>query len=337
MNYIRRDGDVAAALLQDVLEQQQHDDDADAIIPEGCSKESYAALMELPKFVINVDRDHDRFMQFAMNNARLGKSFSNTCRVQAVDGMNCDNIVTPQEAPFPKVQKMAGPVAVSHMSIWRYVLDNNITAALIMEDDTLADRVSNFLGYMCEAVSKQEDWDMFRPSHLQIKKSFGHERFTAAMLARNKHFYRDYKWTGQHVNEWRHMKEQCRNFYGTDMYMITKEFAKDALHSYDIYKTGLVDDFNKYAKTARHSCFDVPITGTSGEAKMNQNSENMHPQLMHSKVKSELLRTEAAKAVPDCPAAHLQHSCWGFEDLSCTAGFDCDGGRSAIEEVQEYE
>jgi len=333
MDDVTDNGRIAAALIEDVL---THESDE---LPAGCSASAFEALSDMPKYVLNVDRHNERFMQFAMNNALQGAAFANTCRVQAVDGANCPDIITSDEIPVPMAQKMAGPIAVSHMAIWRYIYDNEIPVALVMEDDALAGCVPHFLEYMCAAVDNLSEYDYFRPNHLPMDLMDGHERWDPEQIQHAKHNLQNDSWVGSTFSPNRNLRETCRDYFATDIYIATYEFAKNALETYDIYSMGLVDNFTNFAPDARFGCYDVPIASTSGLTRKSSlsNSENQHPEVMHEQVTDPFLRMEGARAIKDCADPHLLHQCWTFEQLTCLESEDCDQtALAAVEEPTDY-
>ena len=93
--------------------------------------------------MINADASSERFARLSETVNRMGMD---VCRVQADLVENCN-------------QTFENVCGTSHRKIWRYMDQNNIPVALVMEDDALGRISPDFCDYMSSLVTNMSSSD----------------------------------------------------------------------------------------------------------------------------------------------------------------------------------
>ena len=179
-------------------------------------------VADVPKFVISMRPKGARTARIAQRFAEFGGAFQNSCRVQAVIGKEC-----PLEKAWRHAQASAG-CFLSHMKVWRHIVDNRIPVAIVMEDDALGQTHPNFLEYLQEVVNLHEEFDVFR-LHLQYRKEAKvRGKFKDVVTVSDEHLLQH-----EHYIEKENSYDQCRKPTSCAMYVMTlagAEFHLKNLH-----------------------------------------------------------------------------------------------------------
>lgn len=274
--------------------------------PEGVQP-SELSISNVPKFVISTGQYGKRTLPLVQELQKYGRAFQNTCRVQAVVGSQCFG--------FWRGQLMVGPASVStsHMKIWQHMLDKQIPVAMVMEDDALGLSAPNLISLLQTALDRYRNYDIFRVSQIPVPSH--------TMLK-------------QEVNAsiWHHEEKKCREFYGTQMYIMTLAGAKFALTNfqygisphaldvYDVYNHSAYTNLDAY----RVECFSKGImrfmTDEEGDWSFHDewhvNSESAHPEnITTMSTLSSTNKLLIQDVLPDCPAAGiLMEPCANFKE-----------------------
>jgi len=259
-------------------------------------------LSDIPKFVISTAKDGRRTLPFVHEIQKYGTAFKNTCRVQAVVGAQCIDFW------HGALELGASSVSNSHLKIWQHMVTEQIPVAMIIEDDAIGLTARNWIPLLQKALDRHKSYDLFRVSQIPVP---------GARYMKND--------LNPRIVE--HQEGKCRQFFGTQLYIMTLAGAKLSLesillgatrHSLDVYLNSNNQTVYKNIDSFRIECFGNGIMRFMNDAegdfskgyeihdKSKVDSERIHPGIIQNttQLSSEDKRL-IEEVLPDCPTGGI--------------------------------
>lgn len=117
--------------------------------------------LSIPTFIINMERNIDR--KKSMIEKIKDSGLNNFNFVKAIDGKTdlCNHNFKVKD----NININIGEIGcfLSHLNIWKYIIDNNIEYALILEDDTIFNTTFNFyMNYIMKNIHLYKSYDLIK-------------------------------------------------------------------------------------------------------------------------------------------------------------------------------
>ena len=257
-------------------------------------------LADIPKFVVGLWREDARIVAMTNRFLDFGNAFNQACRVQGVPGWQCD-----VGAPcIDSIGAGACGCAMSHMKIWRHMVDHSIPVAIVMEDDGFGQTAPGFTEFLQSALDRRNEFDVFRLTQIDSKWGW---MVPDHVILGNRHDFS--------------LASDCRYPWSTGAYIMTLSGAKFAVASHQ-YGVSPVDNFRDGSaylglNDVRIGCYDPPILGLHALEKTSHReiTQSQSHVLSQANLTSQQ-RQDIDRLLPDCPSVgFLMDECPVVDDL----------------------